>query len=359
MTDGPADLAEVFDLASFEALARQRMTQAAFDYVVGGSGDELTMADNEAAFRRRWLRPRVLVDVSAVDPATTILGRPVALPVGVAPTAYQQFAHPDAESAMVRAAAAAGVLFTLSTLSSHSMEMVAAAAPDAPRWFQLYVHRDPAVTGELVARAVASGYAAIVLTVDVPMPGYRQRDYRNHLQRPAKLGNLDLSGARGLEFQEVVAGFVSRSLSWADLPWIRSLSPLPLVIKGVLTGEDAALAVEHGASAVWVSNHGGRQLDAVPAALDVLEEVVAAVGGRAEVYLDGGIRRATDVLIALGLGARGVFLGRPFLMALAAGGEAGVLRALALLQDELSTAMTLLGVRSLAEVTRAHVAARR
>jgi isopentenyl diphosphate isomerase/L-lactate dehydrogenase-like FMN-dependent dehydrogenase len=310
-----------------------------------------------AAFRRRRLRPRVLVDVSTADLSTTLLGTPVSLPVALGPVAYQLMAHPDGEAATARAAAAADVLMILSTFASLPLEEVAAAGP-GPRWFQLYVHRDRAVARDLVQRAAAAGYRAIVLTVDLPIPGYRQRDLRNHLGRPERIGNFTLPGSHSIPLQTLVAGFSERSLTWDDLAWVRSLAPLPLVIKGILTAEDATLAVEHGADAVVVSNHGGRQLDRVPATIDVLEEIVDAVAGRAEIYLDGGIRRATDVLVALALGARAVFIGRPYLFALAAGGEAGVTRLISLMRDELETAMPLLGVRRLADLTRSHVAPR-
>lgn len=351
---GASDLDEVFDLAGFEPLARDRMSGDGFDYIAGGSWTESTIVENEAAFRRRRLRPRVLVDVSSIDPSTTMLGQQVALPVALAPTAFQRFAHPEAELASARAATDAGVLFVLSTLSTIPLEEVAAVG-SGPRWFQLYVHRDRHVTRDLVQRAEANGYSGLVLTVDLPVPGYRQRDLRNHLRLPEEFGSFHGRAASDDEFKDLIAGLNDRSLAWDDLPWVRGLSGMPLVIKGIMTGEDAAFAVEHGAEAIVVSNHGGRQLDGVSATLDVLEEAVAAVDGRAEVYLDGGVRRGTDVLMALALGARSVCIGRPYLYALAAGGEAGVTRALGLLHAELVTAMALLGVRSPQEITRRHI----
>lgn len=350
-----SDVAAIHRLDDFEALARAKLPVDAFDYVAGGSWDEVTLAENVRAFRRRMLRPRVLVDVSSIDPSTTLLGTSVSLPVALAPTAFQSFAHPDAELAVARAAHAAGVLFALSTFSSASIEEVAAAG-DAPRWFQLYANKDRAVTAALVERATAAGYRAIVLTVDLPIPGYRERDLRNGLRHPDRLGNVALERRDpGMVFQATVAGFNDPALSWDDVPWLRGLSPLPLVVKGIMTAEDALLAAEHGAAAIVVSNHGGRQLDHVPATIDVLQEVTDAVAGSVEVYLDGGVRRATDVLTALALGARAVFVGRPYLYALAAGGEAGVARALEIMRVELETAMALLGVRRPDEVTRAHV----
>ncbi|MBA2253642.1 MAG: alpha-hydroxy-acid oxidizing protein [Chloroflexi bacterium] len=351
-TDLP-DLAAIHSLADFEELARARLPVDAFDYVAGGSWDELTLAENERAFQRRRLRPRVLIDVSRIELATTMLGTRVAMPVALAPTAFESFVHPEAELAPARAAAAAGVLFTLSTFSSASLEEVAAVG-QGPRWFQLYVHRDRAISRGIVERAAAAGYEAIVLTVDLPLPGYRIRDLRSRLRHPDRLGNMAVTPVPGMAFQDVFAGFTEPALTWSDLAWIRGLTALPLVVKGIMTGEDAALAVDHGAAAIVVSNHGGRQLDRVFATIDVLEEVVNAVAGRVEVYLDGGVRRATDVLTALALGARAVFIGRPYLFAMAAAGEAGVARALELLRTELLTAMPLLGVRTPAEVTRRH-----
>ncbi|CAN5509189.1 alpha-hydroxy acid oxidase [soil metagenome] len=354
----PTELEDVVNLADFEALARARMAPDAFDYVAGGSWDEVTMADNLAAFRRRLLRPRVLVDVSAIDTSTTILDRGVSLPVGIAPTAFQLLCHEHGEQAGSRAASAAEVVFCLSTLSSYSLEDVASAAVDAgsgPRWFQLYVHKDRAVSRDLVERAAAAGYSALVVTVDLPVGGYRERDLRHRLPYPQRFGNFVAPGTEGRRLLAAIGDFNDQAFTWRDLDWVRGLSDLPLVVKGILTREDAALAVEHGAAGIVVSNHGGRQLDRVPASIDVLEECVDAVAGAAEVYLDGGVRRGTDVLTAQALGARAVFMGRPYLYALAAGGESGVAWALALLGEELRTAMALLGVRSVSEIRRSHV----
>jgi isopentenyl diphosphate isomerase/L-lactate dehydrogenase-like FMN-dependent dehydrogenase len=258
--------------------------------------------------------------------------------------------------ATARAAAGAGVLQCLSTMASRSLEAVAEAAR-GPRWFQLYVHKDRSVTAELVRRAAAAGYGAIVLTVDLPLPGYRERELRRGFEVPVteQLGNLTGVAAGGRNLMKLIEDLHDQSLTWRGLEWVRGLTDLPLVVKGILTAEDAALAVAYGVAGVVVSNHGGRQLDGTPATIDVLEEVVDAVAGRAEVYLDGGVRRGTDVLAALALGARGTFIGRPYLFALAAGGEAGVAAALGLLRRELETAMRLLGVTRVADVTRAHV----
>lgn len=347
------DLNTVLRLADFEQLAAERLEPAAFDYIAGGAGDELTLADNSTAWLRWRLQPRVLVDVSSVDTSTRVLGARVRLPVGVAPMAFQHLAHAEAELPTARAAARAGALYCLSTMSSRSIEDVAGAADEAaggPRWFQLYVHRDRARSTELVRRAEAAGYSAIVLTTDFPRAGGRERDERNALPYPQAYGNFALprqAGTDGTLLPLVIGGLNDASLSWSDLAWLRELTSLPLVIKGILGAADARLACEHGAAAVWVSNHGGRQLDRTPATADVLAEVVEAVAGRAEVYVDGGIRRGLDVLTALALGARSVFIGRPMGYALAVGGEAGLMRAFEILERELSTDMALLGVTGL------------
>jgi 4-hydroxymandelate oxidase len=352
---GDADLDGVVALRDFEALARAAMDPAAFDYVAGGSWDEVTLAQNEAAWRRRRLRPRVLVDVSAIDPASTMLGVPVAMPVAVAPMAVQELAHPEGEVAAVRGAAAVGVPYILSTTSSRSIEEVAAAAPDATRWFQLYVQADVARTRPLVERAAAAGYGAIVLTVDLPVLGYRERDRRSGFTLPA-LGNFREVGAtHGRHDEGEREPQNATALTWSDLAEIRRWSDLPLVLKGILTAEDARLAVEHGADAIVVSNHGARQLDRVQAGVDALAEVVAAAAGPTEVWVDGGVRRGLDIAIAIALGARGVLLGRPVYWALAAGGQAGVERALAILRDEFEVALALLGARSPAEVRPDHL----
>jgi len=344
------DLAAIHSLHEFEPLARAAVDPGAFGYVASGAWDELTLADNLAAWRRRTLRPRVLVDVSGVTTATTLLGAATSMPVAIAPIAAHGLMHPDAELATARAAAAAGVPFTLSTFASRPIEAIAEAAPDAARWFQLYVQSDPGLTRELVQRAAAADYSALVLTVDMPVLGYRERDRRNRFDTTDPRRPLDLPGADA-------TAQPPPTLTWADLEGIRAWAPgLPLVLKGILGAEDARLAVEHGADAVVVSNHGARQLDRVAASVDVLEEVVAAVDGRTEVWVDGGVRRGLDVTIALALGARGVLVGRPVLWALAAGGRAGVERALAILREEIELALALLGATAPGEVTRAHVA---
>lgn len=355
-------LEAAISIADLERLAAERMEPAAWDYLAGGAEDERTLVDNVAAFGRRRFLPRVLVEVAALDPSTTLLGTRVASPIGVSPLAAQALAHPDGELATARAAARAGAMFCLSTVSSRSLEEVAAAVPPgAPRWFQLYANEDIAFTRRLVERAEAAGYGAIVLTVDLPVLGYREREKRRGWVLDVPLGNFTGRDGADAAAEAERDGRVDldalldqrhAELSWEGLATIRSWSSLPLVLKGILHPEDARRAVEHGAAAVVVSNHGGRQLDRTPAALDALEAVVAAVDGRAEVYLDGGIRRGSDVLMAVALGARAVFTGRPFVYGLGAGGSAGVDRAFTILAEELERAMALLGTPTLAAVTR-------
>lgn len=359
----PRALAAV-SLAELEAIARERMQPGAFDYVAGGAWDEISLDENVAAWRRYRFRPRVLVDVGHIEPGTTLLGAPVSFPVATAPMAVHGLAHPDGEMATVRGAAAAGVPFTLSTMSSHSIEEVADAAPGARRWFQLYVQAKPGQTRELVERAAASGYEAIVLTVDLPILGYRERDRRNGFELDIPLGNFE-RGSLAPNHRPDLSGYEApddppgRSVVWDDLESIRSWSPLKFVVKGILTAEDAVLAAEIGVDAIVVSNHGARQLDRAVVAVDALEAIVQAVDGRTEVWVDGGVRRGLDIAIALALGARGVLVGRPIMWALAAGGQAGVERALALLREEFEIALALLGTANPAGLTRDHLTAAR
>jgi 4-hydroxymandelate oxidase len=289
------------------------------------------------------------------------------MPIATAPMAVHGLAHPDGELATARAAARAGIPFVLSTMSSRSIEEVAEATPDASRWFQLYAQVDPGRTRSLVERAATAGYRAIVLTVDLPTLGYRERDRRNGFQLDVPLGNFAAdagpthAGHGGDEVGADVdlgegSDWLARNLTWASLDTIRSWSGLPLVLKGVMTAEDARMAVDHGADAIVVSNHGGRQLDRTAAPIDVLAEVAAAVPAGTELWVDGGVRRGLDVAIALALGARGVLVGRPILWALAAAGEAGVDRALAILREELEIALTLLGAPTPADVRHEHIA---
>ena len=351
----PVDLDRLVSVADFQAPAMERLHPVARTYIDGGSFAERTLRDNVAAWDRYRLRPRMLTDVAAIAPGTTVLGRATALPLGVAPAALHALAHPDAELATARAAAAAGAINVVSTMSSRSIEEIAATAPGGRRWFQLYVQPDPGLTRELVQRAAAAGYEALCLTVDVPVLGYRDAVVRDRFDPgPAAYGSLVRRNAwgRGMELDGALDARAVR-LTWSSLAEIRSWTALPLVLKGILTAEDARLAVEHGAAGVWVSNHGGRQLDRAPAAIDVLAEVVDAVAGRAEVYLDGGIRRGPDVLVALALGARTVFTARPFLWGLACAGEAGVARVFEILREEIERSLALTGVSSPCALTGA------
>ncbi len=347
------------NLHEVELLARERLPGPAWDYFAGGAGDERTLHANRAGFEALALRPRMLVDVGDRRMATTLLGSPMAAPILVAPMAFQGLAHPDGELAMARAAAAAGLPMVVSTFATHSLEAVRAAAP-GPRWFQLYVHRDRELTLELVRRAHRAGYDALVLTVDVPEIGRRERDLRNRFRLAGTLrvanfapaaSDALLAETHGSGLADFISGVRVPTLSWQDLAWLRAAAPLPLVLKGILRADDARKALDHGADGIVVSNHGGRQLDSAIATIRALPDIAAAVGDRLLVLLDGGVRRGTDVLKALALGARAVLLGRPALWGLAAGGEAGATRVLELLKAELDLAMGLAGAPTLADVT--------
>jgi 4-hydroxymandelate oxidase len=352
---------QLINLADFERAAEAALDPMAWHYFRAGAGDERTLRENRAAFERRRLLPRVLVDVERRSLATTVLGRPVGWPVLVAPMALHGLACPDCEAATARAAAAMDTVLCVSTLSNLSLEQVRAAAPDARQWFQLYVQRDRGVTAELVSRAAAAGYEALVVTVDAPLLGRREGAVRQGLRLPPQLGfgNFphDVGAAMLAHRNAADSGLAAHfavtsdpSVTWRDLGWLRGLSPLPLVLKGVLRADDARRAADEGAAAVVVSNHGGRQLDGAVASLDALPAVADAAGDRLEVLMDGGIRRGTDVLIALAMGARAVLLGRPVLWGLAVGGEAGAARVLGLLRDEVDLALALAGCTSPAEV---------
>jgi isopentenyl diphosphate isomerase/L-lactate dehydrogenase-like FMN-dependent dehydrogenase len=347
----------ILSVADYEILAEERLAPGPWAYLAGGSGDEWTLRENRAAFERWTFRPRVLCDVSEVSTATTVLGTPIALPVVVAPVAYQQLYHPDGECATARGAAAAGAGMAVSTFSTRSHEEITAAAPGLMQWCQLYVFQDRGVTREHLAGAAAAGCSAVVLTVDTPRLSQRERDLRVGFEIPPDLPLPYARATIGSTAQNPADQFalLDASVSWRDLEWIASEGRLPVVLKGVVTEEDARIAVEHGAAAIVVSNHGGRQLDGVPATLDALPEVAEAVAGRVEVYLDGGIRRGTDVAKALAVGARAVLAGRAPIFGLAAAGEDGVHHVLELLREELALALSLLGCTSPEELTRAHV----
>lgn len=349
-------------LLELEDLARSKVPQAAFEYIAGGSEDEVSLQRNREAFSHWAIRPRVLVDVSHRDLSATVLGQRVSMPVLVAPSSFHCLVHPEGEVATAHGTAAAGTLMVLSSLATRTLEEVAAVG--GPRWFQLYVYRDRGVTEDLVHRAVRAGYRALVLTVDAPLAGRREKDERNRFALPPGLRIANVQrpgfaslpgGENGSGLAQYVENLLDSSLTWRELRWLESISPLPVVVKGILTAEDAALAVENGAAAIVVSNHGGRQLDGTLGTLDALAEVVEAVHGRAEVYLDGGIRRGTDVLKALALGARAVLLGRPVLWGLALGGADGVQAVLERLAKELDVAMALSGRPTIASIDRTAV----
>ncbi len=354
----------VRSIGTLEAAAARVLPAAVWAYVQAGAGAEDAMRANHDAFRRRTLRPRALTDVRSLDLSSRMLEDRLAAPLFVCPMARQGLVHPDAELATHRAASDAGVLSVVSTLSTRSLEEIAASSPQGPRWFQLYLQPDFVASRNLVERAERAGYSALVLTVDMPVLGSRDQllEHDFVLDADAPVGN----GAPVLAPSRPPVGerghFHLRSdagATWDVLDDLQSITRLPVVVKGLLTGEDARRAENHGARAIIVSNHGGRQLNGAPAALEALPEVVRAVGSEVEVYFDSGIRRATDVLIALALGARAVGLGRPVLWALAVGGEAGVRRFFQLLTTELATEMALTGRRRLAEIDRTLLGAER
>lgn len=353
------------NLHDFERLAESRLPKPIYDYFASGAGDEITARDNLSAWGRWRLRPRVLVDVSACDTATTVLGQPMAAPVLTAPCALNALAHPDGELAVARAAAALGLTQVVSTFSAYSLEEIAAAAPAGRRWFQLYCFKDRGLTAALVRRAEAAGYGAVCVTVDTPQAGLRERDMRNRFQLPVGVAPKALAQAQADTFRDAhradaaphqnLAHLLDSGLTWDLIGWLRSLTRLPILLKGVMCAEDARLAVQHGVDGVIVSNHGGRQLDGALATADVLPEIVETAQGRLEVLVDGGLRRGSDVLKAVALGARAVLIGRPYVWALAVDGETGVQTALSILLNELRLSMALAGCASLADLTRDRV----
>ncbi|HVS84116.1 MAG TPA: alpha-hydroxy acid oxidase [Gaiellaceae bacterium] len=346
-------MSDCFCVTDYERLAEERCEPGPWAYLAGGSASEWTLRANRSAFERWAFRPRVLVDVTDVSTETTVLGQPVSMPILVGPVAYQGLYHPDGELATARAAKAAGTAICISTFTTRTHLEIAEAAPGVRQWCQLYVLQDRGAVREHLAEAVDAGCTAVVLTVDTPRLGRRERDLRigfTVADVPLPYVRAALSGNPAEQF-----ALLSPAVTWRDLEWIASETELPVVLKGIVTREDAELAVEHGAAAIVVSNHGGRQLDGSPATLDALPEVVEAVAGRVEVYLDGGVRRGTDAAKALALGARAVLVGRPAVFGLASAGEDGVRHVLELLHDELSLALGLIGVTRPEQLTRAHV----
>jgi len=350
-------VAEPINVADFERLASEALDAGPLGYFGGGAWDEVTLRENVSAWRRWRLRPRMLVDVGEVSTATELLGAETSMPILIAPVAFQRMAHEDGEEGMARAAAAAGALMCVSTIATARPGDVARAAPGGRRWFQLYCFRDRAVTQALIDEAMEFGYEAIVLTVDAPYLGKRERDLRTGFVIPAEITVPSVAAALGSDKAIGVAeafALLDPTLTWADLELLASECDLPVLVKGVLTREDAELAMESGAAGVIVSNHGGRQLDGVAPSAEALPEVADSVSGRGLVLVDGGVRRGTDVLVALALGADAVMVGRPPLWGLAAGGEAGAQRVLEILRSELELALALAGCPTPAAVTPEH-----
>jgi 4-hydroxymandelate oxidase len=348
----------MINVKDFEIHAARSLAKEVYEFLAGGACDEYTITENPAAFRKFSLRPRVLVDVSSVDMTCKVLGQSLSSPIIVAPMAFQKLAHPDGEIAMARAAAAQKIGYSLSLNATQSIEDVAKAAPDLKNrtnWFQLYVLEDRVLTKEIIDRAFAAGHNGLVVTADRAVRGKRDQDIRNkfHIPQDMKPGNLPTGFAAG----NAPAGgafsgsggaqTIDPSLTWKDLDWVRSVSKMPLLLKGILHPLDAVKAVDAGVEAILVSNHGGRNLDGVVPPIEALEEVVEAVKGRAEIIVDGGIRRGSDILKALALGARAVLLGRPLLWGLAAAGEDGVKQVIDIVNEELRIAMSLAGCPTL------------
>lgn len=351
---------EPLNIRELEALAHARLAQLTWDYYSSGADDERCVRRNIDAYEKIALHYRVLVDVANRDLSTTVLGQRVAMPILVAPTAFHRLAHKDGELASVAAAGDAGTIFTLSTLSNTAVERVVASAK-GPVWFQLYVYKDRGATEALVRRVEAAGCKALVLTVDAPLLGRRERDVKNGFALPTHLGVENLHGAGYAHVPRTdgesglaayFADLLDPSLTWEAIEWLRTITSLPVLVKGIVRADDAARAIAAGAAGVVVSNHGGRQLDSSPATIDVVGRVVDRVAGRGEVLLDGGIRRGADVIKAIAYGARAVLVGRPVLWGLAANGREGVSLALGILRRELDLAMALCGCPTVASITR-------
>jgi 4-hydroxymandelate oxidase len=349
---------DLINIADFARAAEEKLDGGVAGYFFGGAGDELTLAENVAAWKGWRLRPRILAGLDSWSTRVEVFGGEVSMPVLVAPVAYQGLVDPDGEEAMARAAAAEGTVMCLSSLATRSPRTVAEAAPGGRRWFQLYCFKDRGLNRTLIEEACECGYEAIVVTVDAPRGGNRERDRRTGFAIPEELGvpsaKAALGSDRAITIEETF-GLMDPALSWSDLGELAAECRVPVLVKGVQTGEDAGLAVEHGAAGVVVSNHGGRQLDRCLATADVLPEAVDAVEGRGAVLVDGGIRRGVDIAIALALGADAVLVGRPALWGLAVGGEAGARRVLELLREELELTLALCGCAAPAELARSHV----
>ncbi|EDL85557.1 hydroxyacid oxidase 2 (long chain) [Rattus norvegicus] len=339
-------------LADFKAHAQKQLSKTSWDFIEGEADDGITYSENIAAFKRIRLRPRYLRDMSKVDTRTTIQGQEISAPICISPTAFHSIAWPDGEKSTARAAQEANICYVISSYASYSLEDIVAAAPEGFRWFQLYMKSDWDFNKQMVQRAEALGFKALVITIDTPVLGNRRRDKRNQLNLEANILLKDLRALKEEKpTQSVPVSFPKASFCWNDLSLLQSITRLPIILKGILTKEDAELAMKHNVQGIVVSNHGGRQLDEVSASIDALREVVAAVKGKIEVYMDGGVRTGTDVLKALALGARCIFLGRPILWGLACKGEDGVKEVLDILTAELHRCMTLSGCQSVAEIS--------
>jgi L-lactate dehydrogenase (cytochrome) len=380
-------LARSANVHDLRRIARRRLPAGVFGYVDGAAEDERTLQANTDAFASYRFRPRVLRDVSSVDPSTTILGRPVPMPLVFAPTGFTRIVDPEGELAVARAAARAGLPYTLSTMATRSIEEVAAVSGSGRRWFQVYVWRDRGLVKDMIDRAAANGYDTLMLTVDTAVLGRRERDVRKGFSLPPKIG-LDTvidgalhpgwtwkfvrsdpirfanivgrgsavgDGSTAVALAEFTNAQFDQALSWADVDWLRSVWDGPLLLKGIQTVDDARIAADHGVDAISVSNHGGRQLDDAPPALDLVAPVVEAVGDRVEVYCDGGVRRGSDVLKAIALGAQACLIGRAYLYGLAAAGELGVDAVISMFETDLRRTMSLLGVNRVDELTPDYV----
>ncbi len=357
MKSAPGSSPEAFNLFDFEVLARQRIPRAAYEYIAGGAADEITMRWNREAFDALALSPRVLVNIERIDTSVELFGRRLAFPILLAPTAFHRLVHPEGEVETARGAGAGGALFIVSSLSTRRVEDIARAATQ-PWWFQLFDigrQRREFLSG-LLETLKAVGCQGLVVTADAPVTGARNRSERAHFSLPE---DFDTPYYPDRTARKQVGGLpVSGSSTWADLAWLRSKTGLPIMLKGVLHEEDAKLAVKAGMDGIIVSNHGGRELDTVPATITVLPRIIKAVGNRFPVLLDGGVRRGTDVLKALALGARAVLVGRPYLYGLSVGGAPGVARVLEILRGEFEMAMKLSGRRTLAEIDRSIILGR-
>ncbi len=342
---------DILNLLELEAAAKKVMSPMAFDYYAGGANDELTVLENREAFKRLALHYRVLTGVGARNLETKLFGQSISMPVIVAPTAFHRLAHTDGELATAKATQAAKTIMTVSTTSSTSLEDIRTSSPDLTMWFQMYLFKDTQISLEVLRRAETVGVKALVLTVDTPMLGRRERDIRQsfHLPDGIEMANfkMNLPKSVGSSLGTHVQEHFKMNLSYADLAWLRNQTNLPIIVKGICHPDDAVKSLEYGANSIWVSNHGGRQLDTSPATISVLPRVADAIRGQVPIILDGGVRRGTDIVKALSLGANAVALGRPILWSLAINGQAGIGHTLELLRNEIDTALGLCGYADL------------